>query len=853
MKMRKSAARSLWPVLALLLFLVALWALHRELGAYRYHDVLVSLRRLPAGKIALALGFTALNYGVLTGYDVLALRYIGRSLDYGKVCLASFVGYAFSNSVGLSALAGSGIRFRLYSAWGLSAFEIAQVVVFYSVTFWVGLLGIGGAAFALEPMPLPGQLHLAFATTLPLGVLLLFLLGLYLGATLLWKRPLTFRSLEFSLPSWDTALLQTLLSALDWALAAAVLYALLPDTGQLSFVAFLGVFLLGQFAGVVSHIPGGLGVFEGVLLTLLSGRIEPGALFAALLAYRSLYYLLPLTLAAVLLGGYEALARREKLARVARFFGNWVPQVAPRVIALLTFVGGAVLLFSGATPALMHRVAILRDTVPLPVVEASHFLGSLTGALLLLLARGLQRRLDAAYVATALLLLGGALLSILKGLDYEEAGFLLVLLLALLPCRRYFYRKSSLLSPDLSPGWVAAVALVLVCAAWLGYFSFKHVEYSHDLWWRFAFRGEASRVLRAFVGVAALVFFLAAARLLGPAPPEPEPPTREGLERAAAIARASPHTYAHLAVLGDKSLLFSESGRSFLMYAVSGRSWIALGDPVGPRSEQAELLWRFREEVDRYGGWTVFYEVGTENLPFYLDLGLTLVKVGEEAQVRLEAFSLDGAAWKSLRHLKNKLEREGCTFEVLPPAQVEALLSELARVSDDWLEGKHTREKGFSLGFFDAGYLARFPLAVVRQEGRLIAFANLWPSDGREELSVDLMRTASDAPPGIMDYLFLRLFLWGREQGYGRFNLGMAPLSGLENRALAPLWTKIGAFLFRTGEHYYNFQGVRQYKTKFGPQWAPRYIAFPGGISLAPVLANIAALVGRGLKGVVSR
>lgn len=851
--MQKSATRLLWPALALVLFLLALWGLHQELGAYRYHDILASLRRLPPGRIALALGFTALNYGVLTGYDVLALRFVGRTLDYGKVFLASFIGYAFSNNVGLSAIAGSGVRFRLYTAWGLSAFEIAKVVVFYSVTFWVGLLGIGGSAFVLEPIPIPAQLHLPLATTSALGVVLLTVLAAYLAATVLVKKPLTFRSLEIELPHLDMALLQTALSAADWALAAAVLYALLPTTGNVSFMAFLGVFLLAQFAGVVSHVPGGLGIFEGVLLTSLSGRIGAEALFAALIAYRIIYYLLPLTAAAVMLGGYEAMAQREKVTKAARFFGSWVPQVAPRVIALLTFAAGAVLLFSGATPSVMHRVAILRDVIPLPVVEVSHFLGSLTGILLLILARGLQRRLDAAYLFTALLLLGGTLLSLLKGLDYEEATFLLVLFLVLLPCRRYFYRKSSLLSPDLSPSWITAIVLVLLCAGWLGYFSFKHVEYSHDLWWRFTFRADASRVLRAFVGAVAVLLFFAAARLMRPAPAEPTLPTAEELERAVALASAAPNTSAHLAALGDKSLLFSESGRSFLMYGIVGRSWVALGDPIGPLEEHAELLWRFREEVDLYGGWTVFYEVGTQNLPLYLDLGLTLVKVGEEAHVALDTFSLDGAAWKALRHVKNKLERDGCSFEVHPPDQVFPLLPALKEVSDRWLEGKRTREKGFSLGYFDADYLVRCPLAVVRREGRVIAFANIWASSGKEELSVDLMRTTQDAPSGIMDYLFLRLLLWGKEQGYLRFNLGMAPLSGLESRSLAPLWSKLGAFLFRTGEHYYNFQGVRRSKAKFDPTWEPRYVAFPGGISLAPILANITSLIGRGMKGVVSK
>ena len=851
--MRNRFSGAVWAIASLLLFLAAAWALHQELGAYRYHDIVHALRRLPPGAVLSALLFTALNYAVLTGYDALALRYVERTLPYGRISLASFIGYAFSNNVGLSAIAGSGVRFRLYSAWGLSTLEIAKVVVFYSVTFWVGLLGVGGAAFVLEPITLPAGLHAPLATTLPLGGLLLAILASYLAASLVHRRPLTVRGHTFSLPSFGVACAQTLLSAVDWVLAAAVLYALLPGGADLTFARFLGIFLLGQFAGVVSHIPGGLGVFEGVLLVLLSGKVAPDAFMASLVAYRVIYYLLPLAAAALLLGAHEALERREALAKAGRLFGRWVPELAPRIIALMTFMAGAVLLFSGATPELLHRVAVLKGVIPLPVVELSHFLGSLTGMWLLLLARGLQRRLDAAYVLTSLLLLGGAVLSILKGLDYEEASFLLVLFLALLPCRRYFYRRSSLLSPAFSAGWIAAIALVLLCALGLAFFSYKHVDYSHDLWWHFAFRGDASRTLRAFVGAAGLGFFFAMARLMRPAMPEPEPPSREDLQRAALIAAGSPRTCAYLALLGDKSLLFSESRRSFLMYGVEGKSWVALGEPVGPREEHAELLWRFREEVDLFGGWPVFYEVGPQDLGRFLDLGLTLLKVGEEARVDLDAFSMDGAGRKTLRNLLHKLGREGCTFEIVPADQVPALLPELKRVSDDWLSSKNTREKAFSLGYFDPDYLSFFPAAVVRREGRVVAFANLWAGTSREELSVDLMRNASDAPSGIMDYLFVQLFLWGKANGYRCFNLGMAPFSGLESRALAPLWTRIGALLFRTGEHYYNFQGLRRYKEKFDPTWEPRYIACPGGVSLAPILANIAALVGRGLKGVVSK
>ncbi|MGH8632077.1 MAG: phosphatidylglycerol lysyltransferase domain-containing protein [Burkholderiales bacterium] len=278
-----------------------------------------------------------------------------------------------------------------------------------------------------------------------------------------------------------------------------------------------------------------------------------------------------------------------------------------------------------------------------------------------------------------------------------------------------------------------------------------------------------------------------------------------------------------------------------------------MGDPVGAPEERSELVWRFREICDRHDGWPVFYEVGTQSLPLYLDLGLSLVKLGEEARVPLAQFSLEGGERKSLRQSVRKLEREGCSFEWLEPAQVPPLIPQLKAVSDAWLSDKKVREKRFSLGRFDAPYLARFPFGVAYRNGRMIAFSNIRAAAGAEELSPDLMRFVSDAPNGTMDFLFVHLMLAGKNRGFRWFNLGMAPLSGLEHRPLAPLWTKVGAFVYRHGENFYNFQGLRAYKQKFDPHWSPKYLASPGGLALPVMLTNVASLISGNLKGVFAR
>jgi phosphatidylglycerol lysyltransferase len=315
----------------------------------------------------------------------------------------------------------------------------------------------------------------------------------------------------------------------------------------------------------------------------------------------------------------------------------------------------------------------------------------------------------------------------------------------------------------------------------------------------------------------------------------------------------SRRTYAHLAWLGDKEFILSPRSDAFIMYAVEGRSWVAMGDPVGPQDSWEDLLWRFVESCDQYDGWPVFYQIESGRLDLYADLGLTFLKLGEEARVPLQSFSLEGTARKTLRQAHNRIAKLGFEVAIWTPQQVAEHLPALQEVSDLWLGRKNTKEKRFSLGYFSPAYLQRCPAVIVRREQHVVAFANLWIGAEKQELSVDLMRYRPDCPDGIMDYLFAELLLWGRDEGFQWFNFGMAPLSGLPDRALAPLWSKAGSMIYRHGEHFYNFQGLRRYKEKFDPQWHPKYMACRGNLALPRVLANVAALISGGTTGSVTK
>ena len=842
------------PLLALVLCGLALYALHRQLASYHLHDIRRALASIPAAGLWFASLLTVLGYAAMTGYDALALRYIGQPLAYRKTALASFMSYAFSNNMGFGMLAGGSVRYRLYGGWGLSALDITRVILFCSFTFLMGLFVFGGVVFLLFPLPIPlDLLALPCTTTRPLGVLFLALVAMYAGLRLFRHGPLRVWALEFPVPPWPVLGTQVLIASVDWALAGSTLYVLLPHHPAQGLPSFFAIFILAQVAGIVSQVPGGIGIFETVVVLLLSSSMPAPDVVAALLAFRALYYLVPFGIATALLGGFEVGLKRQTLALAARTVGRWAFGAVPSVMAALTFLAGTTLLFSGATPDLVWHVRHVVFPLPLPLVEVSHFAGSVVGVWLLMLALGIQRRLDAAYVLTVVLLAFGACFSMLKGFDYHESLMLLAVMATLMACRGDFTRRASLFSGEVSPGWVVSVGAVLLATVGLTLFAYKHVEYSSDLWWRFALDEQAPRSLRALVGAACALLAFALGRLLRPARPRFGPADPEMAEKVAAIVSQSSDTSSNLALLGDKSFLFSESGKAFIMFGAQHRCWIAMGDPVGPVDEWQELLWRFREECHEHALRPVFYEVGSDHLSLYLDLGLNLLKLGEDARVALPAFSMEGSGRSSLRSALRRLEREGCAFDLVPQAQTEALLPELRRISDAWLEDKHTREKHFSLGRFDEAYVKRFPVAVVRRQGRIEAFATVWQSAGLEELSVDLMRHLPDAPGGLMDFLFVHLMSHGREAGYRWFNLGMAPLSGLPQHELAPLWNRVGGFLFQHGEHFYNFQGLRQYKEKFDPEWRPRYLASPGGLALPQVLGDLSSLISGGIGGVVGK
>lgn len=557
--------------------------------------------------------------------------------------------------------------------------------------------------------------------------------------------------------------------------------------------------------------------------------------------------------------------RKGVLRRLLALAGEATPQM----FAVAVFAGGALTLVSAVTPEFADRLRALSGAVSPRLIDLSHFASSVIGLFLLLLSAGLWRRRRGAYWTTLVALAAGAIFSLLKGLDWEEAAILMTVAALLFPCKPAFNRRSRLLEP-LRPAWLALLVGSVLAVLWLGFFAYRDVAYTDGLWWELLTNRQASGFIRAAAVLSILTMAIAVVSLVSaPGSGRRRLGNTEdhahALQLLAEADRAPPEAW--LAALGDKTLMFSSSGRSMLAYRVRGRRWIAMGEPAGLEAERRALLWDFAEQADSYGASAVFYSVGEDLLADLATMGMAMRKVGETAVVPVAAFSLEGKAKQNLRTSVSRAEREGATFEVLPPGSATPLAAELKSVSDAWLAQHNGTEKAFSLGRFDPAYLDLTPLAVVRQTvnqtadesstqsdkpGRIVAFANLLPGTGdRPEVAIDLMRYRPESPHGVMDYLFIRAIQWAAREGYEGFDLGMAPLAGLEDRRLAPIFARVGALVFEEGGALYGFQGLRAFKSKFAPEWRPRFIAAPASTPLAMALLDVALLTSGGWRGLL--
>jgi phosphatidylglycerol lysyltransferase len=278
----------------------------------------------------------------------------------------------------------------------------------------------------------------------------------------------------------------------------------------------------------------------------------------------------------------------------------------------------------------------------------------------------------------------------------------------------------------------------------------------------------------------------------------------------------------------DKQQFFSSTGDGVISYGLARGVALCLGDPVAADATAARRVLREFLDLCDVNAWEpAFHQATGPCLALYRAEGLTPLKIGAEAVVRLDAFSLDGKKMKHLRNVRNRMEREGYRIDALDPPIGPEALAVLRDVSDAWLTLEGRRERGFTLGQFSADYVARCPVLALRDpEGTIQAFLNLIPDGVPGEVTFDLMRHRPTAPNGTMDALMLALFARAKDQGYSRVSLGMVPFADVGAGPERDRREQAIALLSRPLERFFDSASLYHFKDKFGPVWEPRYLVY---------------------------
>jgi phosphatidylglycerol lysyltransferase len=836
----------LQAIVPLALLVVALWVLHKNLKTVSWREILTYFRTLPLSDVGIAVAITIAAYLVLTLYDFAGTRYAGSTISWRKVAPASFIAYAFSNSIGHPLVTGTPIRVRFYSAEGIDGLGIAKIVSFCVGGFWLGFAALGGVTLCIAPAPLLAVLPFPTELARVVGVGLIVTTIGYLVASARIRKAITIKDWKLHLPAPRLAFTQVAIGVLDWCLAASVLYFVFPAS-DISLAYFGVCFLVANATGLLSGVPGGIGILETVMVVAMEGHIPSSAVLGALVIFRTVYYIVPLVAAVLLLAWHEYRRQEEKIAQGLDTLDRIAPALVPGAFSIVTFAAGAILLIGGATPTPQRELHWLASTVGIPVVQLAHFLTSLVGTALLLLTRSLQHRINFAWRAALWLFGIGIVTTLLRGLDWGSALLLLLLMIATATVRREFYRQAPLSEARFTPGSASTVLMAFAVVIFLTLLAHRSAGLGLDLLFDFSSGGHAARSVRALLGVGLLALGAVWSLVRAPSSPVPVAPSEADLTDARRIVARYPRAHAHQALLGDKRLLFDAQRRGFLMFSVERRSWVSFGDPVAPPDVADELVWTFRDLAARQGGWAVFYGAREENSARYIGLGLAFMKLGEEARVRLEEFD---PTWRD-SHIAalDAVAEAGLRFEVVAPENVGPIADELRGVAGAWLAARGVTAPEAVLGVCDKRYLERGPIGVFRQGDAIVAFANVWLSGENEEASIDLIRYLPTVPTGTMMALAVELATWARDQHYRWFSLGLAPHRGIDPNRRSPAWNRAASVLYRHGEHFEDFHYLREFKESFSPVWEGRYLASPGDLRLANILRDVTRLVAGSMRG----
>lgn len=514
------------------------------------------------------------------------------------------------------------------------------------------------------------------------------------------------------------------------------------------------------------------------------------------------------------------------------------------LLSVLVFLSGVILLASALIPSLTDNFKLATKLLSFPILHLSRQLSVSIGILLLVISKDIRMKVKRAYKSTWWLLAFGVIFTFTKGFDFEEAIFLISVMILLRLSKKSFYRKSLPFDP-FSRIIISVIGLIGVII---------YTKLSHIILLDF-FKAENIKniIIKGFINYKtngiipyiSLILFLVIWELTKEKINKDSRYETLNEEKLMDFLENNHGSYlTHLAYLGDKHIFFSSDDVAFL-YEKAYKMVVILGDPIGDIEKFSTAIDEFHNFIDEYGYKSVFYEVSENLLSLYHEQGYYFFKLGETALVNLETFNISQPSSRDFRNKLSRFKRDGYTFEMIEENSIDdEMYSNLKEISDEWLENR--MEMGFSLGFINQEYLNKSKIGIIKnnETGIILAFASLIPKyDNYKSISIDLMRFRKEVPSNTMEFLILNIILTLQTLNYRTLNLGMAPLSNVGERKNAHIKERIAHIIFTNIKGIYNFNGLRKYKEKFNPQWEGRYLAYEDLTSLPNALIEAALLI----------
>lgn len=761
-----------------------------------------------------------LSFFTCTLYDYFYANKVGLKVSTKDILVVGWITESFDNFVGFGGLTGITLRDKYLNRGGHDTELVKKEYLIIFMTEVLGLLSI-----LLFSFPMLKQFGFEKYT------IVIFILCLYIPFYLFGDKIRFFERFQLPIQNFSvrTRVQAIFISAFEW-LVAALYFVYLISLFEPKIHWYYGIIIyaLATLIGLFSMIPGGIGSFDIIIISAFSAMgHDANHITVSLLLYRVIYYLLPWVISLVMMTKdivKDHIYTKESIA--------W--DYAIRGLAYFVFFVGAIFVLSTARPDLLSRWKIMRIFINRQIYWYSEIMTTVIGILLMVFSIGIRKRVRRVYYATLILLMVGGISMLFKGLDVEEAILSFLLASILFVLKDHFNVQATKFS--VSNFLSTMLSIVFAVVLYMAFFNIRYqVHFFRDTK---PFSLEFLKVhFPTVIGFTFMMIFVATCiQFTRFKRVDFIPVVMEDVERFRDFLEKYPgNEFTHLFYLYDKNLFFNHKETVMMMYRPENDFIIVLGDPIGEETDFEDAIDEFMIWADSCNMKVIFYEISGKKLEYYCDQGYKFLKIGQEAFVDLSQFTLTGKKNKSWRHVKNNFEKFQFTFEVSEPT--DEFIHQLKEVSDSWLGSR--QELRFSLGFFDEDYLKKSKIACIRNGEQILAFANLQYFYDETTISVDLMRFSKDAPPGVMDMVFLELILWAKENGYSYFYLGMAPLSDVGKKRHSATKEKLMHFVYNLQNTFYNFKGLRNYKNKFKPQWQNKYIAYDSDVNLPYILLSL--------------